>query len=51
MDDAMRLDWLAANPARLQDVYWRRENEGGTLREAIDWLAEAQAKEKNERPS
>jgi hypothetical protein len=38
MDDAMRMDWLAANPSRLQDVYWRLQNEGGTLREAIDYV-------------
>jgi hypothetical protein len=46
VDDSDRIDWLAANWARLKETYWRLENEGGTIREAIDWLAEAQ---KNER--
>jgi hypothetical protein len=42
MDDSSRIDWLAANPARLQDVYWRLQNDGmgGTLREAIDYVIE-----------
>jgi hypothetical protein len=48
VDDSNRMDWIAANHSRLQDVYWRLENEGGTVRDAIDWLAEAQ---KNERPA
>lgn len=39
VSDAERLDWLKYN-SRLQDVYWRIENEGGTVREAIDWFME-----------
>jgi hypothetical protein len=38
MDDSDRIDWLAANHSRLQDVYWRLENEEGTLRDAIDFF-------------
>jgi len=39
MDDSDRIDWLAANRERLEDIYWRLLNEGGTLREAIDYFA------------
>lgn len=45
MTDEERLDWLDDNHTRLQDVYWRMENEGCSLRDAIDWLAEAQKDE------
>lgn len=48
MDDSDRIDWLAANWDRLGETYWRLQNEGGTIREAIDWLAQRQ---KNERSS
>jgi hypothetical protein len=40
--DAARLNWLAARPERLREVYWRMENEGETLREAIDALTRVQ---------
>ena len=36
--DAERLQWLTDVPARLQDVYWHIENEGGDVRDAIDAL-------------
>jgi len=36
--DPERLDWLAANPDRLQDVYSRLLDEDDTLREAIDYF-------------
>lgn len=51
MNDSERLDWLAALTSRLQDVYWRVENEGETVREAIDWLADAQKEEDEDRQS
>ena len=41
--DAARLEWLGERTERLREVYWRIENEGGTVREAIDWLQKAQA--------
>jgi hypothetical protein len=41
--DRDRLDWLKFN-SRLQDVYWRIENEGGTVREAIDWFMRQETK-------
>ncbi len=44
MSDKERLDWLEKT-SRLQDVYWRIENEGGSVRDAIDWLAKAQRQE------
>ena len=34
--DTERLDWL--NEDRLESVRWRIINEGGSVREAIDWL-------------
>ena len=43
--DEDRLNWLNERTERLREVYWRIENEGGTVREAIDWLTKAQAKE------
>jgi hypothetical protein len=36
--DAERIDYLNANTQRLGEVYWRIENEGGTVRDAIDWF-------------
>ncbi len=36
--DPGRLNWLDAKHDRLQEVYWWIENEGGTIREAIDAL-------------
>ncbi len=42
MTDQERMEWLEKVTSRLQDVYWRVENEGGTVREAIDWLIKAQ---------
>ena len=44
-DDTERLDWLDADTGRLQDVYWRIENEGGSARDAIDWFAAHEARE------
>jgi hypothetical protein len=38
MMDTERLDWLGADASRLQDVYWRMQNEDESLREAIDAL-------------
>jgi hypothetical protein len=40
MSDSQRLDWLDANAQRLKDVYWHIENEGGTVRDAIDFLSD-----------
>jgi hypothetical protein len=40
MSDSQKLDWLNANTQRLKDVYWRIENEGGTVRDAIDFLSD-----------
>lgn len=37
-DDAIRIDWIDDDPSRLEDVRGRVNNEGGTVREAIDWL-------------
>ncbi len=42
--DQRRLDWIAANDARLLDVRGRMVNEGASLREAIDWLMQAEAR-------
>jgi hypothetical protein len=36
--DAGMIEWLDKIPSRLQDVYWRLENEGGTVRQAIDFF-------------
>ena len=41
--DQERLDWLQADHSRLQNVYWHIQNEDGTVRQAIDTLAELQA--------
>ncbi len=46
MTDAQRLDWLEGR-YELMDVYWRMENEGETVREAIDALAMLQEEESN----
>ena len=40
MTDTERVDWLNADDEHLRDVYWRIQNEGGNVRDAIDWLAE-----------
>jgi hypothetical protein len=48
MSDSQRLDWLYANTQRLKDVYWRIENEGGTVRDAIDFLSDGGEGTKNE---
>lgn len=37
--DSARLDWLDANPDRLEDVRGRINNEGVNVRDAIDWFA------------
>lgn len=39
MTDTERLDWLAQDSTRLEDVRGRMENEEEGIREAIDWLA------------
>jgi hypothetical protein len=37
--DKARLDWLSLyGTERLQDVRWHIENEGGDVRDAIDWF-------------
>lgn len=36
--DKERLDWFDADPSRLEDVRGRINNEGGTVRAAVDWL-------------
>lgn len=41
MSDSDRLDWLEADESRLEDVRGRVNNEGASIREAIDWLAQA----------
>ena len=38
LKDSMRVNWLAQRPSRCADVHYRVENEGGTVREAIDEL-------------
>lgn len=38
VDDAERLDWLEVSTMRLEDVRGHVNNEGGTVRQAIDWL-------------
>jgi hypothetical protein len=40
MTDQERIAWLEADPSRLEDVRGRINNEGGTVREAIDYFAE-----------
>jgi len=43
-EDTTRVDWLeAASTERLENVRWRIENEGGTVREAIDWFRQRDA--------
>jgi hypothetical protein len=39
MTDTERIDWLAAEDTRLEDVRYRMANEEETLREAVDALA------------
>lgn len=39
MSDTDCLNWLEQNPTRLQDVYWRVQNENETVRQAIEWLS------------
>jgi len=41
-DDSALLDWLESDDSRLQDVYWRIQNEGINVRDAILWLMENQ---------
>ncbi len=48
MNDTERLDWLGKYN-RLSEVRWRIENEGETLRDAIDRLAVLQASEEAQR--
>lgn len=43
MIDTLRLDWLEQDPDRLRDAFYRVENEGCTVREAIDWLTDCPA--------
>lgn len=38
MTDEERLDWLEKSDSRLQDVYWTVQNEGMSVRMAIDHL-------------
>jgi len=38
LTDSDRIDWLASNPERLEEIYWRLLNEGDTMREAIDYF-------------
>ena len=40
MTDTERLNWLAKDNVRLEDVRYRMENEYETIREAIDALKE-----------
>ena len=40
--DKERLDWLDADSSRLEDVRGRVNNEGGTVRAAIDWFRSPQ---------
>jgi len=39
MTDTEVLAWLDANTDRLEDVYWHIQNEGGTVREAVEFFA------------
>jgi hypothetical protein len=36
--DEDRIDWLEAHSDRLEDVRGRVNNEGGSVRDAIDWF-------------
>lgn len=45
--DQERIEWLQADTSRLQDVYWYIQNEDGTVRQAIDKLAELQSTRSN----
>jgi len=40
MTDQERLDWLEADSDRLEDVRGRVNNEGVSVRAAIDWFAD-----------
>jgi hypothetical protein len=42
MSDSEIIDWLDQVPDRLQDVYWHMENEGGTVRDAVQALSGAE---------
>ena len=44
-EDKDRIDWLSQDESRLQDVYWRIQNENVTVREAIDWFCAMQKAE------
>lgn len=39
LTDEYILNWLDANTGRLEDVYWHIQNEGGTVREAVEFFA------------
>ena len=47
MTDEKRLDWLNEEPTRLLDVYWHIENEGGSVRSAIEKLELLQRHERS----
>lgn len=36
--DTHRLNWLAADPERLEDAFYRASGEGVSVRDAVDWL-------------
>lgn len=40
-EEAARLNWLQVNPRRLEDVRGRVNNEGVSVRAAIDWLVKS----------
>lgn len=42
MTDTEIIAWLDQVRDRLQDVYWHMENEGGTVREAVQELSRLQ---------
>jgi hypothetical protein len=46
--DYARLEWLGKYNSRLQDVYWRIENESGTVRDAIDFFLGIEEREREE---
>lgn len=45
MTDTERIDWLEADPVRVEDVHGYMSNEGATVRGAIDRLAVLQGGE------
>jgi hypothetical protein len=38
LTDEYILNWLDADPGRLEDVYGYIQNEGGTVREAVEFF-------------